>query len=456
MTAQYPELLGVLFERKDEVGAKHRFPEIVEPDVSVRVRGLHQVPVLAFGRPDAQLAEVAVVEHILRWRRVDQHFVARKSFAGFFCKHGADFQLFLFAASVAGVVGEPDRIDLHRWFVIRPDGHGAFVDATLQNCIEQLCRWQAKPANRPFKLEKHPVVRVEIEKFAQGFRWQGAFVGDVLQQPPEHGRKGAARVVPVNVAHHHVLGEQQAFERRDPFFGDREALAFRVGHERFDEPLDVDAAVRNVAVVRVTHEVVHLVGIERAAHQFAEPVSCFSGDDFGHGVGIDLPVVVQDGRDGGDVAMILVQELAGQRFVVREHGGIVVCRGDLFKYMRMGIVSDVVQQTGGQQRAAGFVVELQSFILQFKRQRIAHHALQNHLHQVINADRVFEARVVRAGIDLLRERKLPDAFEPQERRVGENFFERRAQRDVAPDGNADKPAFGAEKKRLGDHDGGDG
>jgi len=77
-------------------------------------------------------------------------------------------------------------------------------------------------------------------------------------------------MVPVDIAHHHVLGEHEAFKGGYSFFGDGEPFPFGVGDEGFNEPLNVDAAVGDVAVVRVAHQVVHFVGIERAADEFAE------------------------------------------------------------------------------------------------------------------------------------------------------------------------------------------
>jgi hypothetical protein len=65
---------------------------------------------------------------------------------------------------------------------------------------------------------------------------------------------------------------------------------------------------------------------------------------------------------------------------------------------------------------------------------------------------VLEAGVSGPGVDLLRERELPDSFEAQERGMGKDFFQGTAELNVPPDRDADESSVGLKKQVFGYHE----
>jgi len=193
-------------------------------------------------------------------------------------------------------------------------------------------------------------------------------------------------MVPVDIAHHHVLGEHEAFKGGYSFFGDGEPFPFGVGDEGFNEPLNVDAAVGDVAVVRVAHQVVHFVGIERAADEFAEARFVVTLDERYDAFGRYFPIVAENFGNGRYSWMLLVNKVVAEIFVVRKDR-FPSRHGDLFfNNVGVGVVANVVQEACRQEHPAVVVVEAEWSVLQAYGERVGQHSLQNELHEVVDPD----------------------------------------------------------------------
>src|SRR3989442_1467663 len=89
----------------------------------------------------------------------------------------------------------------------------------------------------------------------------------------EHRGGAPHRVVPVHVAIHLILGEQQRLERREALLMQRQRgmpVATRGQGQRREQPVHVDHAVGHAAHPGVAGPIVELVHVERARHQTGE------------------------------------------------------------------------------------------------------------------------------------------------------------------------------------------
>jgi hypothetical protein len=87
----------------------------------------------------------------------------------------------------------------------------------------------------------------------------------------------APGVMPVHVAIHLVLGEQQRLEGREALLVERERRmpVSRGGHgQRREQPVHVDHPVGHAAHPGVAGQIVELVHVDRARHQTAQRLAC--------------------------------------------------------------------------------------------------------------------------------------------------------------------------------------
>jgi len=170
-------------------------------------------------------------------------------------------------------------------------------------------------------------------------------------------------------------------------------------------------------VVSVTHEIVHLVGVERAADELGEPGAGTARDE-----GYNLfrryqPLLLQYFSDCGNSGMHLINKVSAELLVVRENRFRAANRNLLLDDMSVGEMADIVQKTGREQYPAVVVVKPEPVILKAERKGAGQHALQNQLHEVIDSNGVLKAGVRGARVYLLRKRELPYPFKTKKRGV---------------------------------------
>ncbi len=239
--------------------------------------------------------------------------------------------------------------------------------------------------------------------------------------PLEHARGTAHRVVPVDVAVHLVLGEEERFEGRDALLVDTHGpMPCAIGHqaERGQQPIDVDGAVGDATLPRVPREVIDLVEIERAGNEPAQRRDVITLDD------------PRDLRDEA-VAADATQEHAEFPFAEAPHAERFVGReAGLLERMREGIVSDVVEQRRQADREPLLLGDSREVAALFERGERA-------ARQVIGAERVLEARVRRAGVDQEGVTELADVPQPLHRRSIHGSGSGWLEADVVPERVAD-------------------
>ena len=87
----------------------------------------------------------------------------------------------------------------------------------------------------------------------------------------EHARGGPHGVMPVDLAEHHIAGEDHQFGRRPSLVGDRERLSRGIDAQTRQEAILVEVtAVGDAGVKAVAGEVVHLVDIDRPGEEGVE------------------------------------------------------------------------------------------------------------------------------------------------------------------------------------------
>ena len=153
-----------------------------------------------------------------------------------------------------------------------------------------------------------------------------------------HRRCAAHGVVPVDVAVHLILGEQERLERREPFFHDADPWTPRRrvdDHaEGIDQAIGVDRTVRNSAHQRVALEVLDLVQVERAGDEPLQRRVRGAANQRQHALR----------RVRGQLGECLSHFTGGDQRA--RHLFVVRCP-DLLERVGERIVPDVVQQRGG-------------------------------------------------------------------------------------------------------------
>ena len=124
----------------------------------------------------------------------------------------------------------------------------------------------------PLSSSRHQPLAAARRRFPPTFaRTRAPRARRAPHRPLEHRGRAPHGVVPVDVAVHLVLGEQQRLERAESLFqhADLEAPRGRSSSStrRGQQPVHVDLAVRHAAHQRVALQVVDLVEVERAGNQ---------------------------------------------------------------------------------------------------------------------------------------------------------------------------------------------
>ena len=177
-------------------------------------------------------------------------------------------------------------------------------------------------------------------------------------------------------------------------------------------------------MVRVTHEIVHLVRVERAADQLAE--AGLARDKFYDRFRRDSPLLMQNFRNRRNPRVLLLNKVTAKLLMMQKYRLIAIPGYLLFDDMGMGKVTDIVQERGCKQHPAVPVIKPELVILKAVSQRAGQHALQNQLHQMIDPDRVLKARMRCSRVNLLREGELPNPLKSEKRRMRQYFFQRPA------------------------------
>ena len=162
----------------------------------------------------------------------------------------------------------------------------------------------------------------------------------VVHEPLVHRRRAAHGVVPVHVAVHLILREQQRLERRrapSPTSPTAGAPLLRIldDGERVEQAVDVDLAVRHAAHERVALEVLDLVEVERAGDQSLQRALALAADERR----ARAPARSRRGASRSTVRDLAVGDQRARHL-------LVVQRADLLERVRERIVSHVVQQRG--------------------------------------------------------------------------------------------------------------
>jgi hypothetical protein len=204
-------------------------------------------------------------------------------------------------------------------------------------------------------------------------------------QALEHRRGAPHGVVPVHVAIHLVLGEEQRFESGEAFLVQCERHAStRTGRERErgEQPIDVDDPVGHAAHPCITREIVELVRVHRSRHEAGEGLLGLAADQPEELAGCHSTALERAGQ-------IAASEVAlGERFVAGQPG--------FLEGVRKRVMPDVVQQGGEaqSQRIRGVKTMAAFFEVGQRAPR-----------EVIRPECVLEARVCRAGVD---EERVPE------------------------------------------------
>ena len=224
-------------------------------------------------------------------------------------------------------------------------------------------------------------------------------------------------VVPVDVPVHLVLREQERFERGESLLehADDAAVGGRLvdEHERVEQTVDVDLAVRNAAHERIALEVLDLVEVERSRNEALQRRLARSADEREHSL-----------RGAGT-------EHRGQH--LRHRPGeyerrchfLVMKRADLLERVREGVMADVVQESGSLRDRALLERDTRQLTALVEKR-------DGESGQVICAERVLEAGVRGAGVDEVRQPELPNVSEPLENGRVDELHGQRVDTDVVP------------------------
>ncbi len=235
----------------------------------------------------------------------------------------------------------------------------------------------------------------------------GGGVGRIEQAfrtPSEHRLGDAGGVVAVHCRGHQRPGDEQALGGLDVALREDE---FPVDEGEFpDQPLVVDGAVGDAGVVGVPDEVVHPVHVEFARDELAE--LAVAGHEVGHRVGVQ-PVIREDAGDRPRLQQFV--------HVVVPLPGVAVDDGlDVVAERR---VAHVVQE-GGRPHPLGLLT-------------LHVEVAQCLVGEVIDAEAVLEAGVVRGGIDQRDGAELADVSESLDQRCVQQVRRDPAHLDVVVD-----------------------
>ena len=185
---------------------------------------------------------------------------------------------------------------------------------------------------------------------------EASWIEGVAQAPDgplQHRRGTPYGVMPVDLAKHHIPGEDQHLGGRAALVGDGQRRAVLVEAEAGEQPLLVKMpAVRNAGVEAVAAEVVHLVDIDRPREQrvqnAARRVGGRAHDEGGHAGRIEAP---RFGEHGGRFAT--GEDVVHECFVPGKPG-----QPHVFDRMAEGPVADVMHQRRHQKRRRVGLVDL--------------------------------------------------------------------------------------------------
>ena len=147
--------------------------------------------------------------------------------------------------------------------------------------------------------------------------------------------------MPVDLAEHHVAGEDHHLGGGLPLVGDRQAVAGFVQAEALDQSRLIEvAAVRDAGVQTIAHEIVHLVDVDRprehAPQQPAAAVGGLVGEHLDHVARLDVPLVAQHVGE-----FPFEQKAVGEQLVAGD-----LPEADVFDRMAERPVAEVVEQRG--------------------------------------------------------------------------------------------------------------
>ena len=254
-----------------------------------------------------------------------------------------------------------------------------------------------------------------------------------LDEAHEGQRRGAHGVVPVDVAEHLVLREEERLQRAESLLADREferaSGPFARDREGRKQPIHVHGPVRHAAEEGIAPEVVDLVEVQRSRDQPLQRVAGLpanEGADAGPGI---RTVPLEDPTDG-------VRRHEARRdllMVSRDRS-----RTEFLHRVREGVMPDVVQECAEtNDRQFAHVLRVQRVEVS-----VALEAGDGPRDEVVDPEGVQEAVVDAAGIHEVREAELLDA--PQSLELGrvENLRRVLVQADVSPQGITDRAYSG--------------
>ena len=250
-----------------------------------------------------------------------------------------------------------------------------------------------------------------------------------LHEAHEGQRRGAHRVVPVDVPVHLVLREEERLQRADSLLAHREferpPIAFAGDRERRQQPVHVHGPVGHPAEERVAAQVVDLVEVQRAGDQSLQRVSRGAADE---------------GRDArGGVGAVPLEDPPDRHRRHEARGDLLVMARDRFRpefldRVRKRIVPDVVKK-----RSEAHDRQL----VEFRRAQgcevsVTLEAGDRPRHEMVHPERVEEAVVDTARIHEMREPELLDAPESLKLWRVEDLGRVGFDVDVPPQGIADR------------------
>ena len=287
------------------------------------------------------------------------------------------------------VLGEPLEVEPRE--LGRRRLHGTLVESALADGAQE--RRRARALQRV----QDPLVGVGREPVDRELSRAEC----VLDKALVHRRRRTHGMLPIDVAVHLVLGEEQRLECREPFLAqaDRRASGDRIGDdgERVPEAVDVDLAVGHAAHHRVALEVVGLVEIDRPGDQPLQRR------------------VAAPAHEREDALRRVDRELLAEYLAqgaIRDQrlgDGLVMRDTDLLERMRERIVPDVVQQRRGHDQPAVDLGDAAEFT------GVVEHA-DGEAREMVRTEGVLEPRVRRAWVDEVREAELAHVAQPLERR----------------------------------------
>ena len=267
-----------------------------------------------------------------------------------------------------------------------------------------------------------------VRRARQVFRGEQTALERRLDEAHEGQRRGAHGVVPVDVAEHLVLREEERLQRAESLLADREfertSGPFARDGERGEEAVDVHGPVRHAAEEGVAPEVVDLVEVQRSRDQPLQRVARLPPDEGADARRGIRAMPLEDAPDG-----VRRHEARRDLLVVSGDGS----RTEFLQRVREGVVPDVVEERAeANHRQFVHVLRLQRLEVS-----VALETGDGPRHEMVDAEGVQEAVVDAAGIHEVGEAELLDAPQPLELGRVENLGRVLVHADVPPQGITD-------------------